>query len=52
MPRKGAPPWPSGHKNLGANKLAPLPRTKLKILPGKNDKDLDLDVDGEQLARH
>ena len=36
----------------GANKLVPLLGTNLKILPGKNDKDLDLNVDGEQSVRH
>ena len=35
--------WEQAFRNLwlnpGANKLAPLPGTRLNIIPGKNDKD-------------
>ena len=34
--------------NSSANKLAPLPGTRLKMIPRKNDIVLDLVVDGEQ----
>ena len=33
---------------LGANKLAPLPGSKVKSSLGMNDRVLDLTVDGEQ----
>ena len=48
----GLPSLDLGGSNPGAKKLASLPGMNLKILPRKNDKDLDLDVDGEQSSRH
>ena len=48
LPRSGLPLLDLGGSNLSANKLAPLLRMKLKILPGKNDMVLDLVIDGEQ----
>ena len=52
LPGSGLPLLDLGGSNPGANKLAPLLGTNLKILPRKNDKDLDLAIDGEQSVRH
>ena len=48
FPGSGLPLLDLGGSNPGANKLAPLPGMKLKILTGKNDMVLDLVIDGEQ----
>ena len=48
----GLPSLDLGGSNPGAKKLASLPGMNLKILPRKNDKDLDLAIDGEQSSIH